>query len=187
MLLFLSILLGLALGLLRRGNFFRLAELRGLWFAILPLLSGLVLKAWPAVPLLAKAVLTTAAYGGVLVFLIQNRRALGPVVVLGLGTLSNYLVIALNSFRMPVTVKALEVYPTMTPEALAAQRADYFVAAEGARLLALGDVFYFPLKPLDGFFSAGDVLLALGMFWLIVHMMGKNMLVRSKKSLDMDE
>lgn len=187
MLLFLSILLGLTAGLRRRGDFFRLAELRGLCFAILPLLSGLALKAWPSILLLPKAVLTTAAYGGVLVFLIQNRRALGPVLVLGLGTLSNYLVIALNSFRMPVTVKAMEVYPTMTPEALVSQRADYFIAGEGTRLLALGDVIYFPPKPFDGFFSIGDVLLALGMFWLIVHVMGKNMRGQTKRSSDMDE
>ncbi len=187
MLLFLSVILGLVIGHLRRGNFFYLAKLRGLWFGILPVLVGFVMGPNPGIPLPLKAALTTAAYLGVLLFAVQNRKRLWPVLVLSLGTLCNYLVIACNEFRMPVSLRALEVYPTMTAEAVLAQRADYVVASEETRLLFLGDVFYFPPKPFDGFFSIGDVLLALGMFWLIVHVMGKNMRGQTKRSSDMDE
>lgn len=96
-----------------------------------------------------------------------------PAILLGLGTLCNYLVIAANSFRMPISVKALSVYSTMTPEAVIAQRADYFVATDGANFLFLGDIIYMPINVLGGFMSVGDILLAAGMFLLIVQVMVK--------------
>ena len=50
----------------------------------------------------------------------------------------------------------------------------------------LGDVFYMPIKFLEGFFSVGDVILAIGMFFLIVQVMGKNKVERKKTQEDVN-
>lgn len=180
MILFASVILGLFVGLIRRGNIFRLNSLRWLLLAILPLLSVFLMKYYPTIPLLPKAAVTTFSYLCVIIFVVANRKFKIPAVLLGLGTLCNYLVIASNSFRMPISPTALSIYSTMTPEAVIAQRADYFVATDGANFLFLGDVIYMPLKVLGGFMSVGDILLAAGMFLLIVQVMGKNCLPSKK-------
>ena len=115
-----------------------------------------------------------------------------PAVFLGLGTLSNYVVIAFNSFRMPISPTALSIYSTMTPEAVISQRADYFVATNGANLMFLGDIIYIPnklfglipTKIFEGYMSIGDILLSIGMFLLIVQVMGKNCNERKKSTVD---
>lgn len=173
MLLFLSIILGLLVGLVRKGNVFRLGYLRLVWLAILPLVSVVLYKYYPGIPFWAKAVTTTISYLCVMVFVIANRKYTLASVFLGLGTLCNYIVIAINSFRMPISPTALSIYPNMTVEAVLAQRADYFVATEGAKLMFLADIIYMPTKLLGGFLSVGDILLAIGMFLLIVQVMGK--------------
>ena len=204
MILFASVILGLFVGLIRRGNIFRLNSLRWLLLAILPLLSVFLMKYYPTIPLLPKAAVTTFTYLCVMIFLIVNRKYAIPAVFLGLGTLCNYLVIAANSFRMPISPTALSIYATMTPEAVISRRADYFVATNGANLMFLGDVIYFPKKIIDGyislgnlhlkvyipitifegFLSVGDILLAAGMFLLIVQVMGKNCVGRKKSTVD---
>lgn len=175
-----GILFGIIVGTIRRGSIFRLSSLRWLWIAILPLVQVLLMKYYPAMPLMLNAVVTTLSYLCIISFVIANRKYKTPAIFLGLGTLCNYLVIAANSFRMPISVKALSIYATMTPEAVIAQRADYFVATDGANFLFLGDVIYMPIKVLDGFMSVGDILLAAGMFLLIVQVMGKNCLPSKK-------
>jgi len=180
MLLFTGILLGLIVGTIRKGSIFRLNSLKWLWIVFVPFIVSLLIKYYPEIPLLFKAGVTTVSYLCVLIFVFANRKYLVPSIILGLGTLSNYLVIAVNGFRMPISVKALSIYPSMTAEAVLSQRADYFVATDGARLLFLGDVIYFPVKIFEGFLSIGDVFLALGMFILIVQVMGKNCFVEKK-------
>ncbi len=186
MLLFTSVILGLIVGTIRRGNLFRLNNLRWIWLAILPLASVFLMKAYPSVPLLPKAAATTFSYLCVMIFVIANRKYKLPSVLLGLGTMCNYLVIAANSFRMPISVKALSIYSTMTPAAVIAQRADYFVATDGANLMFLGDVIYFPIKIFEGFLSIGDILLSIGMFMLIVQVMGRNCFGRKKTTEDVN-
>lgn len=174
MLLLLSVVLGIFFGLLRKGKLFHLVSLRALWLAIVPMLSVILIKYFPQMSYLSKAFVITISYLCTFGFAFFNRKQLAPALFLGLGTVLNYLVIAINGFRMPITARALLIYPTMTAEAVAAQRADYFVAIDGAKLMFLGDVIYFPIKPFDGFLSVGDILLAIGMFWLIVKVMGKS-------------
>lgn len=184
MLLFTSVILGLVVGVIRKGDVFRLTSLRGLWLVILSLAATLLIRYYPAIPYIFKAAATTLSYLCVIVFVIANRKHIVPSAFLGLGTLSNYLVIAFNSFRMPISAKALLIYPTMTVEAVLSQRANYFVATDGAKLMFLGDVIYIPIKIFEGFISVGDVFIAIGMFLLIVRVMGKNCIDRKKTSED---
>lgn len=174
MLLFTSIFLGLIVGAIRKGSLFRLNSLCGIWLILFPLAASLLIKYYPAIPYIFKAAVTTLSYLGVIVFVIVNRKYTVSSIFLGLGTLSNYIVIAANAFRMPVSAKALSVYPNMTAEAVISQCADYYIATDGAHLLFLGDVIYVPLKFFEGFLSIGDILIAIGMFLLIVRVMGKN-------------
>ncbi|MBP8641105.1 MAG: DUF5317 domain-containing protein [Oscillospiraceae bacterium] len=178
MLLFISIVLGLVLGFIRKGNIFALNSLRYLWIIILPLAATLLINNYPEISYLLKAAATTLSYMCVIVFSIVNRNYKVPAIFIGLGTLCNYVVIAANSFRMPISIKALSVYPTMTAEAVLLQRADYFVATDGANFFFLADIIYIPIKRLGGFLSIGDVILAIGMFLLIVQVMGRNTTVR---------
>jgi len=180
MLLFLSVILGLAVGFIRKGDIFRLTNLRGLWLVIFSMAAILLIKYYPAIPYAYKVVATTLSYLCVIIFAILNRKHIVPSAFLGLGTLSNYLVIACNSFRMPISAKALLIYPTMTAEAVLSQRANYFVAIDGARLMFLGDVIYIPIKIFEGFLSVGDVFIAIGMFLLIVQVMVRNDMDRKR-------
>lgn len=182
MLLFLSIVLGLIVGFIRKGNIFELNSLRCLWIVILPFAATLLIKFYPEISYLLKAIVTTLSYLCVILFAIANRKQKVAAAFIGIGTLSNYLVIALNSFRMPISIRALSVYPTMAAEAVLSQRADYFVATDGANLMFLADVIYMPTKLLGGFLSIGDIVLAIGMFLLIVQVMGNNAAAQKVKN-----
>lgn len=168
MFLIISLILGLIVSVLSKGNFFRLSTLRGLWLAVIPLALNPIMKLYPEIAILPKAVITTISYLFIVLFIIANRRYVASAVFLGLGTISNYIVIAANSFRMPVSVKALEVYSGMTAQSVLEKRPDYFIAENGARFLFMGDVMYIPIPMVGGFMSIGDILLAIGVFLLIV-------------------
>lgn len=184
MILFSGVFLGLLAGTLCRGKFLRLTTLRGLWFAILPLFFTPIMRFYPQIPLFPKALIISLSYLSTLLFVFYNRKYLTAAILLGLGTLSNYIVIAANGFRMPVSVKALEVYSTISAQALVQKRADYFIAENGANLMFLGDVTYLPVPTIGGFMSVGDVLLAFGMFLLILMTMRDKNAVLTEKDLD---
>ncbi|MEG1541326.1 MAG: DUF5317 family protein [Oscillospiraceae bacterium] len=169
--LFLSIILGALLGLLLKGKLLRLAALNGLIFPILSFAVMPLLRFFPDIQFGLKAIIICFSYACIFAFIIANRRYWLSGLALGLGSLSNFLVIAINGFRMPVSPGALAVYPEMTAEAVLARHADYFIATEGARLMFLGDVINLPLPLLGGFISLGDVLIALGMLLLVVFAM----------------
>ena len=173
MLLMLALAAGLAVAALRGGSLLRLGTLRGLWFAIVSFALDALLQHFPAIALGPKAALTTACYFCVLVFVFFNRTYRPAAALLGAGTLCNYVVKAANAFRMPVSVKALQVYAGMTGAEVRAARPDSFSAENGARLLPIGDVFYIPFPGQRAFFSVGDFLIAAGLFLLIVAVVGK--------------
>jgi len=168
MLLLICVLLGLPAAVCFGGKLLRLCALRGLWLPIAALAAMPLMKYYPEISFALKALVTTLCYSCMLVFVLLNRKYLVPAILLGSGGILNYLVIAVNGFRMPISPKALEVYQNITPEAVLRQRPDYFIATGGARLMSLGDVIYMPIPVLKGFLSVGDILLSAGMFLLIV-------------------
>lgn len=172
MLLMIGLILGLAIGALRKGSFFRLGELRGLWFALASLVLDPVLHAIPNIPFWPKAILTTGCYLCILFFIAANRRYKISAAFLAGGTLFNYAVRAANSFRMPVSAKALAVYKGISAQAVLQKRADYFIADGNAKLLPLGDVIYLPVPGMESFISIGDVFLAAGVCLLVIGIMG---------------
>lgn len=171
MLLFFGLVLGLAAGAAAKGKFLRLSALRGLWFAAAPLALNPIIRFCPQITFWAKAVVITAIYLLIIMFAISNRRYLTASSSIGLGTLSNYIVIAANGFRMPVSAKALAVYTDISAQSVYLKRPDYFIAENGARLLFLGDVIYIPLPFMKSFISAGDIFIAAGVFLLVLTVM----------------
>ena len=181
MLLFVSVVAGLIVGVSLKGNVIRLCALRWLWLPIITLAASTAVRIMPDMTFWLKAVVITFSYLCILTFIIANRKYLAPSILLGLGSLSNFLVIAVNGFRMPISVKAFSVYSNITAQALTAQRADYFIASNGAGLILLGDMIYIPIPVLKGFLSVGDILISIGMFLLIILvMMDKSINTREK-------
>lgn len=169
MLLLIFVILGVGTGVLAKGKFSGLVELRGLWLPIVALAASAALGSFPNISLLPKAIIISLSYFCNLVFFVLNRHYIVATILSGIGTLSNFIVIAANSFRMPISEYALIYYPDMTAEAVLESRADYFIAVGGeANLLILGDVICVPIPYLGGFISVGDIFLTLGIFVLIV-------------------
>lgn len=168
MLLLISVVLGILAGALKKGRLIRLAGLEALWLPIISFAATPVLARFPQMGDGLRGALICVSYLCIFIFTWKNRRFLWGAVLLALGSLCNLLVIALNGFKMPVTEAALDFYPGMTAQAVLETRADYFIAVDGqARLLFLGDVIPVPLPYVGGFISAGDIVLAMGMFFLI--------------------
>lgn len=171
MLLLLCVVLGVIAGWLNGGKLSGLVRLKGLY---LPIVSFILasLPGYLSEIYVLKALSLSFSYYCILSFALLNRRYLLSCVLIGLGTISNFAVIAANRFRMPVSEYALDFYPTMTAEDVLATHADYFIAVNNdANLLILGDVICIPVPYIGGFISIGDVFLALGVFLLVLAVM----------------
>ncbi|MCK4598531.1 DUF5317 domain-containing protein [Candidatus Bipolaricaulota bacterium] len=111
------------------------------------------------------------SYGLVLLFLALNYRTL-PLLFIGLGSLLNLLAIAVNGGYMPSSQAALsragshELVARLIEEG---RVGNIMLMSEKTRLNALGDFLYLPKGiPLAAAFSIGDLIVALGLVWLIV-------------------
>lgn len=175
MLLLLSVVLGILAGMLKKGKLSRLVRLKLLWLSILSFAATAILSLFPQAAPVPKALLLCLSYLCVFAFCFANRRFAAGSALFGLGSLCNFTVISANGFRMPVAESALEFYPDMTAEAVLERSADYFVAVGGqAKLLFLGDIICVPLPYFGGFISVGDIILAIGMFILILSSMTRS-------------
>lgn len=174
-----AILVGLALGLALGGRPKNLGHLALRWNVLifLSLAIQLVLFTGLTVP----ALVVTVGYllSGLLSlgWLARNIAIAGIPVVLA-GGLSNFLAIAANGGRMPVDASLL----TRTRGAdfvasLAAGRvtSNSSLADSHTRLRWLTDVILIPPPwPLPTVLSVGDVLIALGVVWLIAAAMNRS-------------
>jgi hypothetical protein len=167
------------IGLVRGGSLRQLATLplRGGWAAILAFGLQLYLIYFPepvSEGLFSPRVgLLVASYGLLLVVVWQNRQLPGVPLLAG-GLIANLFVMVANGGYMPITPEALEQV---------GHSHRVLVAQEGARVMAtkdivlphertvawwLADIFVLPPPfPVPSVFSAGDVLIALGAFWLL--------------------
>ncbi len=104
------------------------------------------------------------SYALLLTFVAANVRR-RPVVCFGAGVISNTLAIVVNGGLMPATRGALRL--AGLTEA-AGYHNNSVVAGSGTHLRFLVDVFALPHGvPLANIFSVGDVLIAVGLAWLI--------------------
>jgi len=175
MLYLIALLLGLVIGLLRGGRLGQLAHLRLRWLWLVPIALVIQLLVFPLFssgPLLpyATASLHLISYVLLTVWLAVNLRVL-PVGVLLLGATANLVAVASNGGYMPASATALEraglgglVEQMVEGQAVA----NVILMSPATRANPLGDWLYFPeWFPFSTAFSIGDVLIMVGLAWLI--------------------
>ena len=166
MILLASIPLGIALGLLLGG---RLSALGGLHFAWAPVaIAGLVVQVvlFTATGADVAGSLAPAIYvastAAVFVAVIRNLGTKGMPVV-ALGAAANLIAISANGGMMPTTPEALAAAGLDGPGAYTNS-----VVVANPALQPLTDIFAIPAGvPLANVFSVGDVLIGLGIVFVI--------------------
>jgi hypothetical protein len=176
-----ALVLGVIIGYARGGRVGRLGSLRlrCLWVVPAALLIQLLIfplvTSRPLVPY-ATTPLHLLSYALLFFFLIINART-WPLLAVGLGAVLNVLVITVNGGYMPSSVTALSRAGAESVASTLRAQGTYGnvrVMGSGTRLNALGDFLYLPQWfPLATAFSVGDLLMALGLAWLVCWGMGR--------------
>lgn len=104
-----------------------------------------------------------------IIFNIKNK--LGSIICFA-GGLLNFFVIALNGFNMPVR----EV-PELSGKDLGI---GYIFSNTETKLYFLGDIIKIPIPVIGGMISIGDILICIGIIFLVKDIMMKNKLPESK-------
>jgi hypothetical protein len=169
--------LAVLVGYLRGGRMSRYLQkpLKGI---ILPIIGFLIESsfAWlprifPSSPLRWLWIMVTAEYVCLFVFLYLNRdeRVLWLV---ALGTVTNFIAMAMHQMRMPVSPVILD-FPSLTgfvERVRSGELIEYVLVGWDAPLWWLGDCITIPWG-VPGVASAGDFLMGTGLFWWVQRMM----------------
>ena len=167
-----AILIGVALGAALGGRPRRLGQLPLRWNAVVfgSLAIQLFLFTGLSIPAIAVTVLYLLSGGLVIAWLARNLAIPGIACVM-LGGLSNFVAIAVNGGRMPVEPNLLaQVRGAAYVSALAASRvtSNSSLADSHTNMRWLTDQILIPPPwPLPTVLSVGDIVIALGVIWLI--------------------
>ncbi len=171
-----AILLGLLIGLVRHRTLAHLAQLklRASWLVLLAVLIQILILplGQGAKPLVTWGMESfhIGSYLLLLLFAVLNyrERALWPM---ALGMLSNFIVITANGGHMPASIDALRAAGRIaTVEKLLTDgvSGNVILMSEQTKLNFLGDIFWLPgWVPWANAFSVGDLLLGVGVIWLL--------------------
>jgi MFS family permease len=177
MLLLLVVFLGVATVPLARGRFLALAQLRFRRSSLL--LLALLLQL--AITIVFEGTRTAAHYGAhiasygfIVAFIVVNRKIPG-IWLVGVGTVTNVVVIAANGGVMPASPDALAAAGLPTT----AGSFENSAAVAAPTLSFLGDIFAVPKSwPLSNVFSPGDICIAVGAI-VVIHRVTGSRLVPS--------
>ncbi len=171
-----AILLGLLIGLVRHRGLSHLAELklRAGWLVLLAMLTQILILplGQGAKPLISWGMeyLHIGSYLLLLLFVAINYRE-KALWLMALGMLSNFIVITANGGHMPASLEALRAAGrTATVERLLTEgvSGNVVLMSTQTKLNFLGDIFWLPSwVPFANAFSIGDLLLALGVIWIL--------------------
>ncbi len=185
MILFIAFGLAIGWGLLRRGHLMGFAELsvRRSWLA----LAALGLQFYPIYFVEARGegadgtrvLVLIGSYLILLVFIWENRTLPG-IWLVGVGLAANLAAMLANGGYMPITRETLTsagfVKQAATVEIgshLFASK-DILLPASAIRGWILSDIFVIPAPLLiRSVFSVGDLLISMGIFWIIQHAMSQ--------------
>lgn len=176
-----AVLLGLILSIIRYGRsaFRQIARIpiRAAWLILaavvlqLPLLRS---GTGPVSELRIQQTLFLSSFAVLLVFIWINRHIRG-VLIIGAGVLLNLVVILANSGFMPISPLTLEaINPATGPNEWQegfhyAFSKDIILSKEKTNLWFLSDVFLLPPPyPSPAAFSAGDIVIAIGIIYLMI-------------------
>ncbi|MDQ0253138.1 hypothetical protein J2S74_000510 [Evansella vedderi] len=172
-----GIILSILVGFIRRGNLLGFAELKLRGALIFPLILFvqvfifLFQDRWS--PLEAVSIyIFMAVYIVGLYFLWLNRNLHGFLLIFA-GVFLNFLVMAVNGGRMPVSLEAAQILDPMYIEVLKnGVYAKHTALTETTRLAFLGDVIplNIPFRN-NQVISIGDVFMNIGIFLFIQHLM----------------
>jgi Family of unknown function (DUF5317) len=172
-----GILLSLVIGFFRGGSLkgFAYMKLRGGWLFPLLLVAQFVIFALQdKVAIIAKLsnTLFLLVYVIGLLFLWLNRNQPGFIIIF-VGVLLNFIVMAVNGGRMPVSVEAAQFLGREYIDALQAGVYGKHQAITRETLLPfLGDIIPLsPPYPRQQVISIGDVIINVGAFFFIQHLM----------------
>jgi hypothetical protein len=163
---------GLLAGALLGGCFANLERLslRLAWLVVVALLLQIVAFSplGARLPHLAVIALHIASYGLLLACAAVNLRR-PPLMCLGVGLLSNAVTIVANGGYMPASRAALRL--AGLPISIQPHN-NSVLAGSSTHFAFLGDIFALPhAVPLANIFSVGDILIAVGLAWLIAEAM----------------
>lgn len=172
-----GILFSIILGLIRGGNFKRFADLRlnyGWIFVVLLFVQIIIFTFQSKVDWIGwmSAYIFLAVYVIGLFFLWVNRQHAGFVLIF-IGVLLNFIVMAANGGRMPVSSEAASVLDPFFVQAL--QEGIYGkhqLLTDKTWFAFLGDII--PITnpyPRDQVISIGDVIMNIGIFFFIQKLM----------------
>jgi hypothetical protein len=172
-----GIIISLIIGILRRGSFkgFSTLSLRCGWiFPLLLAIEIIVFSFQNQFKVLGQvsSFIFMAVYVVGLLFLFINRKNPGFLIIF-IGVFLNFLVMALNGGRMPVSEHAATVLDPGYIEALKSSLyAKHEILNHTTKLGFLGDII--PLSkpyPHTQIISIGDVIMNIGIFLYIQHLM----------------
>lgn len=177
-----GIIIGIVVGFFRGGwqleGIRRLGQLRlkaGWVFPLLLLVQLVIFYLQGKFALLASmnGILFMAVYVTGMIFLWLNRHHPGFTLIL-IGVLLNFLAMAVNGGRMPVSLTASTILGPYYMELLSSGEviSKHVMMDTSTRLPFLGDII--PLSspyPRTQVISIGDVIMNLGIFFLIQHLM----------------
>jgi uncharacterized protein DUF5317 len=168
-----ALIIGLALGAALGGRPRHLGQLRLRWNALI--FGSLAIQLFLFTGLSIAAFAVTVLYllsGGLAIAWLSRNLSIPGIACMMVGGLSNFLAIAANGGRMPVEANLLaQTRGAAYVSALAAGRvtSNSSLADSHTHLRWLTDLILIPPPwPLPTVLSVGDVLIAVGVIWLIV-------------------
>lgn len=175
-----AVLLGLIAGAIRAGvgkRTFIIPNLAGVWLVIVAFIPQWIIfffplgQGWASDEIAAAALVISQ---GLLLLFAWLNRTLIAFWVLGLGLILNLLVIGANGGLMPISPETLQHAEIDFPaeELQLGERVgglkNVLLLAEQTRFEWLADRFVLPNElPFNFAYSAGDVFIAVGAFWLL--------------------
>lgn len=186
MILLLAIIFGLAATYIRarlNNRRIRLPDIRWEWLVFVMVIPQILAFQVPAtarwIPESITPGIQIASMAGLVVFAVANLAAPG-FWALGIGLLSNFIVIAANGGWMPISHETIQrMYPSIDPGIWSfgsrfGISKDRVLPVETTSLPFLSDFFTLPhWSPYKVAFSPGDVLISIGVFLLFWSMSRK--------------
>ena len=175
MIFLIAVAVGIAIGYLTGGRLRRLSslKLRWTWLVLLAILiQGLIFPLFTARPVIpvATEALHLVSYLLVLVWLGLNIRV-RPLLLVGAGALFNLLVIVVNGGKMPASITAVSRAGGEFAAHQLTENGVYgnlVLMGDKSHLNFLGDTMYLPGSiPFATAFSVGDLVIMIGLVWLM--------------------